>query len=451
MTAAAVRRRYVLLTAVRWLPAGAVAPLLVLVMTERGLELAQVGYVLVPYGLVVVLLELPTGGLADGWGRRRVLVTAAAVDMVAYTAFAVARAPWAFAAAWALSGVARSLFSGPLEAWFVDACRAAAGGDPLAVRRGLAAGGSAEALALAAGAVVSGFVPPLLDGLPSGADALLVPLSGPALLAAVLAGVNGLAVGLLLRGPPRPTGPARVVRPSAARVGRPSPARLVREGAALARASGDVRRLLLAAAGVGLALVAFELYWQPRMVDLLGRPPSEVSVVLGPLLAAVFAAAALGHALGPWVARLLGGPARGAAAGCALHAVALGAAGLTRSPVAAGACFLLAYLANGSNGTLQHDLLHSRVGAEHRTVLLSAQSLAVQGGGLAAKLALVAPVAGVAGIPAAWAVAGTLLLLGGLPILWLHAPAGRSLRPRPAGLSRRSSPAATGSRCGRGG
>jgi len=42
-------------------------------MQDRGLTLAQVGMVSATQSIVVLLLELPTGGLADAVGRRPVL------------------------------------------------------------------------------------------------------------------------------------------------------------------------------------------------------------------------------------------------------------------------------------------------------------------------------------------------------------------------------------------
>ena len=74
MTASEYATRYAMLGGLRWLPVGLTAPVLVLLMTARGLDLAVVGQLLALYSLVVVLLELPTGGLADTIGRRPVLV-----------------------------------------------------------------------------------------------------------------------------------------------------------------------------------------------------------------------------------------------------------------------------------------------------------------------------------------------------------------------------------------
>jgi MFS family permease len=76
---AAVRRRFTVLTALRWLPTGLLLPVMVLFEQGRGLTLAQIGVVSASQSVVVMLLELPTGGLADVMGRRPVLLAATAL------------------------------------------------------------------------------------------------------------------------------------------------------------------------------------------------------------------------------------------------------------------------------------------------------------------------------------------------------------------------------------
>ena len=59
----------------RWLPVGLLIPVMILLGLDRGLTLSQLGLVAAAQGFVVFGLELPTGGLADAIGRRRVLLS----------------------------------------------------------------------------------------------------------------------------------------------------------------------------------------------------------------------------------------------------------------------------------------------------------------------------------------------------------------------------------------
>jgi MFS family permease len=172
LSQAAARRRFLVLTGFRWLPVGLMVPVLVLLPLERGLSLSQIGLAASVQGLVVLVLELPTGALADSLGRRRVLLFAGVVGIVSLVQLLLAHSFAAYAAAFALQGVYRALDSGPLEAWYVDASLAA---DPdTAIERGLSGAGVVLGAAIAAGALASGGL--IAMGDLGGVDALEVPL-----------------------------------------------------------------------------------------------------------------------------------------------------------------------------------------------------------------------------------------------------------------------------------
>ena len=152
----AAERRYYLITTTRWLPVGFVVGIFILVMTSRGLTIAQAATIGSVMGLTCFFLELPTSGFADAVGRRPVYLTAAVVNVVAITAYAVAQSFWAFVVAGALMGAFRALDSGPLEAWFVDAVHETTPGAD--VDRQLSRAGSILGVAIAVGAVLSGLL-----------------------------------------------------------------------------------------------------------------------------------------------------------------------------------------------------------------------------------------------------------------------------------------------------
>src|SRR3954464_3405471 len=113
-------RRLVALTVLRWLPVGLTTPITVLLAQSRGLSLAELGVLFTVHGAVVVVLELPTGGLADVLGRRPVVVAGAVLYLLSCLVFATATSFPAFLAAILLLGLGRTLDSGPVEAWYVD-------------------------------------------------------------------------------------------------------------------------------------------------------------------------------------------------------------------------------------------------------------------------------------------------------------------------------------------
>lgn len=74
MTPDRLTRQFILLRALRWLPLGLVLPFLTITPVARGLSLGQVGAAFAVHGAVALVLEIPSGVLADSLGRRRVLL-----------------------------------------------------------------------------------------------------------------------------------------------------------------------------------------------------------------------------------------------------------------------------------------------------------------------------------------------------------------------------------------
>src|ERR687886_2127406 len=111
--AAAARRVFLICHGLRWLPTGLLLPIMVLRLTQRGLDLTQVGYVFAVYGAVTAACELPTGGLADELGRKPVLLVATVFDAAQAAGLLVGNSLPTFLAAAAAGAIGRALLSGP--------------------------------------------------------------------------------------------------------------------------------------------------------------------------------------------------------------------------------------------------------------------------------------------------------------------------------------------------
>ncbi|MCW2740334.1 MAG: transporter [Blastococcus sp.] len=374
-TVRSATRRLVGLTALRWLPVGLTAPITVLLAQARGLSLAEIGLLFTVHGVVVIVLELPTGGLADVLGRRPVVVAGAALHLGSCLAFATATGFPGFLAGILLMGVGRALDSGPVEAWYVDTVhRIDPGAD---VAPGLSKHSAADGGSLAVGALIGGFLPAFLGG--AGAQALAVPYLGAAVLDVVLV----VAVLWLLTEdrPPREGGVGRAVAAGVRAV--PG---TVTGAVRLSVTDGPMRLVLLLTAVGGVGLVACELLGPVRFADLAGGR-DDGAAVYGTVLAVSFATAAVGAVATPALRRLLRGSTR---ATCALLlALGAGALALVAGPdvlVVAGAAFAVYYLAHGSTWPLLSAVLHTRVDAAHRATAVSAMSLALALGGILGNL-----------------------------------------------------------------
>jgi predicted MFS family arabinose efflux permease len=356
------RRRYLLMHGLRWLPSGLLIPILTLLPLQRGLSLSQTGLVLATQGVVVMFLELPTGGLADAIGRRPVVLMASAVSLAALTLLFFADSVALFAAAYFLQGIYRALDSGPLESWYVDAALEA---DPEAkIEAGLSGGGVVIGVAIATGALLSGGLV-ALDPLP-GVNALAVPV----LAAFVLQAVHFAAGTVLLveRRPARGLGAlARSVREV------PS---VIAAGAALLRRS----RILLALVAVelfwGFGMVTFETLLPVRLSEVVGGDDAAAAI-MGPAGSAAWLVSALGAALVPLASRRLGVPLTAAALRVLQGATVVGMA-LLAGPIGVLAGYLACYTVHGAANPLHQSLLHRQVDGPYRTTVISMNSMVGQ-------------------------------------------------------------------------
>ncbi|MEU4626014.1 MFS transporter [Actinoplanes sp. NPDC023801] len=406
MTVAQIRSRYVFLIAMRWLPAGLLIPIVVLLPLERGLNIAQIGSVVAIQGIVVLLLELPTGGLADAVGRRPVLLIAGAINLGSLALLAFADTVALLGMAYLLQGVYRALDSGPLESWFVDQALAA---DPDAdIETGLSRGGTASSLAIAGTALLSGAL--IWLGPIGPVSALTVPV----LVALGLSALSTLAVALLMTEERSSRGRAAF---AASLRGVPTAI-----GGALRLARGS---------RVVLALISVEFLWSFGMVTFEQLMPvrlSEVTTAAGPLMGPVssiaWGASAAGAALVPLLSRRLGARWTGFTLRIVQGLTIIGM-GLLAGPIGVIGAFLLCYLVHGAANPVHAGLLHRQVEGESRTSLLSLNSMVGQPGFAIGSIVLTVVAAG-AGTPVA-IVAGAVVLAAAAPLYLVKARPGRSV------------------------
>lgn len=376
----------------QWGILGLIIPVSNLVRMSKGLTLAELGFSAAITAGFVVVLELPTGVLADRMGRKRTYLLALAFQVLAYGSLLFASGFMAVSAAFALYGISRALSSGSLEALLIDRYLEAHGDDRL--HRLMSVTNAADTLGLALGSVAGGFIP--------GAWSALFPLANRyhgnlvAMLAllVVLGGLVAFAV------PKEET----TKRPDS-RIGT-----FLAEAVAFARSSPAFIALFALAVAWGLAFSAVETYWQPRVAELVdGADPAGPDRLNGFLSAGYFLAALAGSiAVTPLLERT-----RLGAAALLLSLRLLTAAFLVALAVQTGAGgFAMLYLSmffwNGMASPPESTMLNRLLPPDKRASMLSAVSLAVQLGGLVGAVVF-GLVVGSYGIQAAWFIAAGAL------------------------------------------
>ena len=406
-SAETARRVYLLLTATRWLPVGLTVGLFSLWPLEHGLTVTQVLTLGSVQGVVILLLELPTSGFADAFGRRPVLVAAAVAAVVSAATYLLATSFWLFALAMVLQGVFRALDSGPLEAWYVDTVHAERPGAD--VDQELSRAGSVLGASIALGALTSGGLV-LWDPLPGSALRL------PFLVCLALTVAHLVAVVVLLREPPR----EHAVR--ALDGVREAPA-VIASGVRLARRNPVLLSLLGAEAAIALAMIGFESLVPLRLADLLGGE-ADAGALMGPVAALGWAVYAAGAASGGWLSARAG-IARAAMATHVLMALGVVAIGVATGPAGVVLGYLAAYGIFGGSGPLHASLVHREARPGNRTTVLSLGSMV----GFAV-FAVAAPLSGL--LAGATSLSTSVVVLGaaaGCGVL-LYLPALRAERKR---------------------
>jgi DHA1 family tetracycline resistance protein-like MFS transporter len=395
-----LRARFWLLAGLRWLPTGFVIPVGALLPLERGLTIAEYGAVAATQGVVVLLLELPTGGFADALGRKPVFVASAVVALASYVTSGLAQVPLAFVLASALSGVFRALDSGPLNAWFVDAVH----DDELVtdrsdtVARGLSGYASVVGASIAVGAVISGL---FIVWAPLGRESSL---ALPYWIATALAVVQ-IVVALATMHEDRSARVAGVMHSV-----RATP-RAVLDGVRLLWRSRVLRALVAVELFWGFGMIAFESFMPIRLSELL-TDREQAAAIMGPVTAAAWGVSALGAAMVPLLLR------RWSMIGVSVALRIVQGATVVGMGVAAGPIGLIlglfaTYAVHSAAGAIYETLLHEQVGKENRATVLSLASMAMQPAGSIGAITL--------GVIATGMSTGFAIVVGGV-VLALAAP-----------------------------
>jgi MFS family permease len=373
-----VTRRFLVLRATRWLPTGLLIPVLILFVVDRGLTLTQVGIASAAQGVMVMLLELPTGGFADAFGRRRVLLLANTFNVGTMVLLLLGGSLWWFIAAWACEGVYRALESGPLDAWFVDAVHEADRPDvdvEAEVERGLRLGGVVLGLAIAAGALASGAVVALARRAGIGD-----PLAIPFVVALVLRLVDTALIARLMV-EIRPPAGLRTLVGAVCEV-----PHVVSGSIRLVKGSTVLALLIGVELTWGFGMAAFELLFPVRLADLVGSV-ERAGELMGPVAAVAWVASSVGAAAIGWFSARLG-QIRTAAAMRVLQGGTVLAMGLTAGPIGAVAAYLACFVIHGAANPVHFALIHREAVAETRATVLSLNSLMSAASGTVGGIAL---------------------------------------------------------------
>ncbi|MEZ4517227.1 MAG: MFS transporter [Chloroflexota bacterium] len=376
ISSTSLRRRYGLITFLIWFATALPLALSVLLIQARGLSLSEIGFVMGAYSLIIVLLEVPTGGLADAIGRKRVALLAYALEALSSILLLVAFSFPAFLVGMMVYGVGRALSSGSLDAWFVDELQAA--DSEVRLQPELAAIETVTLLALGSGTLIGSILPQLFSALPPDGTAILTPLATPIIGSFVVRIVILVAIALLVHET------REIADDSGWRAGLRTAPSMIRDSLALSRTNKRFVLLMLASCAGGFALMSLESFWQPFFAQLPGASTADGSprtILFGVIMTGYFLVGMAGNLLAAPLSRKLN-QRYGLVSALArvLQGVFMIFLAASSALVPAAAFYWLVFLTAGLGTSPHATLVNNEIPAEQRSTMLSVQSLAFYAG-----------------------------------------------------------------------
>ena len=364
------------------------------------------------YSATTLLIELPTGGLADTMGRKRVYLVSQLIRVIFLLVLLLSRSFTSLCFALALMGISRALSSGSLEAHFIDELYKSKPGldiQPYMTRLHIAI-----PMAVGVGSLIGGFLPQLARYFsPDIAEARLYDLNIGVLIAFTL--LHIVLTQILVKekkpevqGHPLVEGirqvPAMIT--SSVNFGMKSPVILLMLGGVLFW---------------GLSISGLEQLWQPRVREILPDPTQ--TIILGLLSFGYFASSSLGgmfttslcrlfrnnYPLVLFIVRLFMGLS------FLVLASRVSLVGFTTF-------YFLTFSFNGMANGPEETVFNDAIPSERRATLLSFSSLFLQVGGLTGSI-LHGYLAETSSIGLSWTVAAVLLMISSVFYIFIPADA----------------------------
>jgi MFS family permease len=375
----------------------AITPAYPLFLLSRGLDIFQCHLVLATFLIATFACEVPTGAVADLFGRKLSFLLSCVVRAVAFAMYAFAAGFGDCLIAEMVDALGQALASGALDAWAVDRLHDEGSGvlvDRLFARAQMIA----RVLMIAAG-VVGGY---------TAEHSFFVAW----MLGAVGFLVTGVMAMLLMRESPRP-----VVKRTAATYG--NVGRTSRQALRMVRDVPVLRLLCIVTFGSAFAIMPAHMLWQPRMQQLTGQGAWLMGWIWALWNLAIVAGSAAVPALQrrwrrEWVLLV----------SVVWRAVMflIIALATTTSPALLG--LVLGELQEGVSTPLLQTWMNEHITTERRATLLSVRAMAFTLGG-SVGLGCVGFVALHFGMRAAWSVSAVALLL----VAPVYLVLGRAARP----------------------
>jgi DHA1 family quinolone resistance protein-like MFS transporter len=399
---------YTLNQTFHWFIVGLLIPVMALLQLEKGLDLFQIGITMAVYSGTVILLELPTGGLADAIGRKRVYLISLVMSFLSGFVILVAWNFYTMAVGTLLMGVARALSSGTMDAWFVDEFNKIEPEGNL--QEALAKVGTFIPGGLGVGSLIGGLLPMSLGKITSQVPGFGV-YSANLITIGILVIVQFLLTSILVVEHLHPD------RSSDIWSGFKQTPEVISTSMQYGLKNRVILMLLVSALAWGLGLSGLENLWQPQVKDILGS--DSQTWIFGLLSTGYFLAGSLGYILITPVCKLFNNNYPKVLFGTRLlMGTFFFLLALQGSLIGFAVFYLTLFVFNGMSNPPHAAIFNAQVPEAKRSTLMSFESFFLQIGGLLGSLVM-GYIANTVSISTAWFVGAGILSVSSLVYFFL--------------------------------
>lgn len=382
---------YSLIIFLRSFSSGLLVPVLSLLLIDKGATLSSISIIMGIYSLTVVILELPTGVLADVIGRKKVFCLSLIVSLIGYSVIFMGNGMTYLCIGIIFYGMSRALSSGSFDALFIDSYINTNGKDKL--HKITARLSVLDSLGLSLGALTGGILPKFSQNLivEMGTFDLNLIVEIALVFTVLLLSVIFISEGHEIE-----------IRHISVRdhIGNIS---------LLVRKNKTIKCIFTASFATGFFLLAMETYWQPHFTSLL--PDDSMYWLLGIISFLYFASGILGSVMSERIIEKFNLDMKKL---YLILRITLGAslifAAVQLNAYSFIVFYTLIYLFLGMSNVPENVILNSEIQSEVRASVLSVSSLMLQLGGLTGSF-LSSFIINYVSIPKLWMIAASVIFI----------------------------------------
>ena len=370
--------KFIINKTIHWCIIGMLLPISTLFIMDKGISLLEIGMLVAMQSATVMIFEVPSGALADNYGRKNVYIISIMMMCVAAVIYIFSIGLFQVSIGIVFMGISQALSSGTIDAWFVDEFnKQFPDGD---LQSALAKSNVFTLISLGGSSLLAGILPMSIGTILH--EKLHLSIYSINFIAEILLIIIQIILTKrLIVEEIHENKKARILESL-----KLSP-KTLKNSLKIVAKNKSIFYMMLTTVAWGLGFSALEIYWQPQVKHILGEETKIV--VFGIINAGYFFAGAIGSIIISPICKLFkGNLPRVLILIRSLLGITFIILALQKNIITFVIVYLLLYAINGMAESPYYTLFNNHVGNENRATLLSLESLFMKSGGIVGSLGM---------------------------------------------------------------